>query len=167
MQLCGSLSILWYCLFWGLEWKLTFSSPVATVELSKFPGILSPVLSQYHLLGVEIVARIHRQTIQKRSSWPRLPRWCNHLELDILECEVKWALGSITMNKASGGDGIPAEIFQLLKGDSIPCLWLCRSQQTGKFLKRWEYQTTWPSNWIICMQVKKQQLELDKVTGHG
>ena len=36
-----------------------------------------------------------------------------------------------------------------------------RSQQTGKFLKRWEYQTTWPASWEICMQVKKQQLELD------
>ena len=40
-----------------------------------------------------------------------------HLELDILKCEVKWALGSIIMNKASGGDGIPAELFQLLKDD--------------------------------------------------
>ena len=40
-------------------------------------------------------------------------------------------------------------------------LWLCGSQQTGKILKRWEYQTTWPASWEICMQVKKQQLELD------
>ena len=41
-----------------------------------------------------------------------------HLEPDILECEVKWALGSITMNKASGGYGIPAELFQILKDDA-------------------------------------------------
>ena len=41
-----------------------------------------------------------------------------HLEPDILECEVKWALGSITTNKASGGDGIPAELFQILKDDT-------------------------------------------------
>ena len=41
------------------------------------------------------------------------------------------------------------------------CLLLCGSQQTGKLLKRWEYQTTWPASWEICMQVKKQQLELD------
>ena len=40
-----------------------------------------------------------------------------HLEPDILECEVRWVLGSITMNKASGGDGIPAELFQILKDD--------------------------------------------------
>ena len=42
-----------------------------------------------------------------------------HLEPDILECEVKWALGSITMNKASGGDGIPGELFQILKDDAV------------------------------------------------
>ena len=45
-----------------------------------------------------------------------------HLEPDILECEVKWALGSITMNKASGCDGIPAELFQILKDDAVKVL---------------------------------------------
>ena len=45
-----------------------------------------------------------------------------HLEPDILECEVKQALGSITMNKASGGDGIPAELFQILKDDAVKVL---------------------------------------------
>ena len=45
-----------------------------------------------------------------------------HLEPDILECEVKWALGSIAMNKASGGDGIPVELFQILKDDAVKVL---------------------------------------------
>ena len=45
-----------------------------------------------------------------------------HLEPDILECEVKWALGSNTMNKASGGDGIPVELFQILKDDAMKVL---------------------------------------------
>ena len=45
-----------------------------------------------------------------------------HLEPDMLECEVKWALGSITANKASGGDGIPAELFQILKDDAVKVL---------------------------------------------
>ena len=45
-----------------------------------------------------------------------------HLEPDILECEVKWTLGSIMTNKASGGDGIPAELFQILKGYSVKVL---------------------------------------------
>ena len=45
-----------------------------------------------------------------------------HQEPDILECEVKWALGSITMNKASGSDGIPVELFQILKDDAVKVL---------------------------------------------
>ena len=54
-----------------------------------------------------------------------------HLELDILECEVKWALESITTNKASGGDGIPVELFQILKDDDVKvlhslCQQICR-----------------------------------------
>ena len=63
------------------------------------------------------MTRIHR-TVQKKSSDPD-----NHdgvitlLEPNILECEVKWALGSITKSKASGGDGIPVELFQILKDD--------------------------------------------------
>ena len=192
-----------------------------------------------------------------------------HLEPDILECEVKWALRSITTNKTSGGDGIPVELFQNLKDDAVKvlhsiCQQIWKTQQwpqdwkrsgfilipkkghakdcsnyltsalnshasstfsksvfnstwtenfqmfkldlekteepeiklptsvgslkkqessrktstsalltmpkpltvwittnCGKFLKRWEYQTTWPASWEICMQVKKQQLELD------
>ena len=50
------------------------------------------------------------------------------LEPDILECEVKWALGSITMNKASGGDGIPVELFQILKDDAMKVLYLVCQQ---------------------------------------
>ena len=46
-----------------------------------------------------------------------------HLEPDILECEIKWALGSITTNKDSGGDGIPAELFQILKDDAVKVLY--------------------------------------------
>ena len=54
-----------------------------------------------------------------------------HLEPDILECEVKWALGSITTNKGSGGDGIPAELFQILKDNAVKVLYsIC--QQVGK-----------------------------------
>ena len=195
-----------------------------------------------------------------------------HLELDILECEVKWALGSITTNKANGGDGIPVELFQILRDDAGKVLhsicqqiwktqqwpqdwkrsvfipipkkgnpkecsnyhtialishtckvmlkilqarlqryvnhehpdvqagfrkgrgtrdqisnicWIIKKEGSstktsisallttpkpstvwitincGKFWKRWEYQTTWPASWEICMQVRKQQLELD------
>ena len=53
-----------------------------------------------------------------------------HLEPEILECEVKWALGSITTNKASGGDGIPVELFQILKDDDVKVLYsICYIQK--------------------------------------
>ena len=54
-----------------------------------------------------------------------------HLQPDILECKVKWALGSITANKARGGDGIPVELFQILKDDAGKCC----TQYAGKFGK--------------------------------
>ena len=199
--------------------------------------------------------------------------WSFTLEPDILEWKVKWALGSISMSKASGGNGIPVELFQILKGNAVAvlhsiCHQICKTQQWpqewkssvfipiwkkgnakewsnyhtialishtgklmpqilqarlhhyvpgvqagfrkgrgtrdqianicwiikktrefqkklffwiidyakafvwitinwGKFWKRWEYQTTWSASWETCMQVRKQQLELDmeKQTG--
>ena len=62
-----------------------------------------------------------------------------HLEPDILECEVKWALGSITMNKTSRGDGIPAELFQILKDDAVKVLHSVCQQI-------WKTQQ-WPQDW--------------------
>ena len=62
-----------------------------------------------------------------------------YLEPDILECEVKWALGSITTNKASGGDGIPVELFQILKDDAVKVLHsICQ--------QIWKTQQ-WPQDW--------------------
>ena len=63
------------------------------------------------------MATIHRRIVQK-SGPDNHDGVITHLEPDILECEVKWALGSITMNKASGGDGIPVDLFQILKDDA-------------------------------------------------
>ena len=64
-----------------------------------------------------------------------------HLEPDILECEVKWALGSITTNKASGGDGIPVELFQIRKDDAVKvlhsiCQQIWKTQQWSQDWKR-------------------------------
>ena len=72
------------------------------------------------------------------------------LEPDILECEVKWALGSITMNKASGGDGIPVELFQILKDDVVKMLHLI-CQQIWKTHQ-------WPQDWkrSVFIPIPKQ-----------
>ena len=65
-----------------------------------------------------------------------------HLEPDILESEVKWALGSITMNKAKGGDGIPVEVFQILEDDAVKVLHsICQ--------QIWKSQQ-WPQHWKSC-----------------
>ena len=66
-----------------------------------------------------------------------------HLEPDILECEVKWALGSITMNNASVSDGIPAELFQILKVDAVKVLHsICQQIQKTQ---------QWPQNWKMSV----------------
>ena len=93
------------------------------------------------------MARIHRRTIQKDvNDWDNHDGVITYLEPDILECEVKWALGSITTNKASGGDGIPAELFlfffpaelfQILKDDAVKELW-STCQQIWK-TQQWPY----------------------------
>ena len=86
------------------------------------------------------MSRIHGTTIQKYLHGPdNHDGVITHLEPDMLKCEVKWALGSITMNKASGGDGIPAELFQILKDDALKVL-------HSLFHKIWKMQL-WPQNW--------------------
>ena len=83
------------------------------------------------------MARIHRRTIQKNPD--NHDDVITHLEPDTLECEVERALGSITKNKASGGDGIPVELFQILKGDAVKVLHSVCQQI-------WKTQQ-WPQDW--------------------
>ena len=68
-----------------------------------------------------------------------------HLEPDILEYEVRWALGNITTNKASGGDGIPVELFQILKDDAVTTL-------HAIFQQIWTTQQ-WPQDWIRSVYI--------------
>ena len=86
------------------------------------------------------MARIHRRTIQKDLNDPdKHDGVITYLEPDILECEIKWALGSFTTNKASVGDGIPVELFQILKDDAIKI-----SQSICQQI--WKTQQ-WPQDW--------------------
>ena len=87
------------------------------------------------------MARIHKELYKKDLHDPdNHDGVITHLEPDILECEVKWALGSITTNKANGGDGIPVELFQIINDDAVKVLhsicqqiWkLSSGQRTGK-----------------------------------
>ena len=86
------------------------------------------------------MARIHRGLYKKDLHDPDNRNGViTHLEPDILECKVKWVLGSITMNKAGGGDGIPVELFQILKDDAVKVLHsICQ--------QIWKTQQ-WPQAW--------------------
>ena len=86
------------------------------------------------------MARIHRIIVQKRSPWPdNYDGVITHLEPDLLECEVKWTLGSITTNKASVSDGIPVDLFPILKDDAMKVLHsICQ--------QIWKTQQ-WPKDW--------------------
>ena len=87
----------------------------------------------------EEVARIHRTAKKDLHDPDNHSGVITHLEPDILECEVKWALGSIIMNKASEGDGIPVELFQILKDDAVKVLHsICQ--------QIWKIQQ-WPQDW--------------------
>ena len=74
--------------------------------------------------------------------------------------EIKLPTSVGSLKKKTKNKRVPEKCLLLLYwlGQSLK---LCGSQQTGKFLKKWEYHTTWPVSWEICMQVKKHQLELD------
>ena len=80
----------------------------------------------------EYTEELHKKDLQDSDNHDGM---ITHLESDILECEVKWALGSITMDKASGGDGIPVDLFQILKDDAVKGL-LSICQQIWKTQKR-------------------------------
>ena len=78
------------------------------------------------------MARIHRRTKQKcLNDLHNHDGVVTNFEPDILVCKVKWALGSITMNRASGGDAIPAELFQILKDDAVKVLHSVCQQKLG------------------------------------
>ena len=88
------------------------------------------------------MARIHRRTIQKKTFMTQktMMVWSLTLEPDILKCKIKWTSGSITTNKACGGDGIPAELFQIVKYDAIKVLHsICQqNQKTQQWPQAWK-----------------------------
>ena len=95
---------------------------MATAEFSKFAGILSAALSQKQYIKKrwqEYTEELYKKDVHNQDNHNGV---ITHLEPDLLECEVKWALGSTIMNKASGGLGIPVELFQILKDDAVKVL---------------------------------------------
>ena len=101
--------------------------------------------------------RIHKRAVKKKKDlqdpdnhYGVIP----HLEPDILECEVKWGLGSITINKASGDDGMPVQLFQILKDDAVKVLHsICQ--------QIWKTQQ-WPQDWKRSVSFPSQRRAMPK-----
>ena len=210
MHLCSSLSILWHCLSLGLEWKLTFSSAVATAEFSKFAGILSAALSQHHLSGFEIIQlefHLPHPGIEPRSpalqadaltSKPpgktSIPKKGNAKECSDYHTIVFISHASKVMLKilqARLQQYANCELADIQAGfrkgnQRSNCQHLLdhwkskRVPEKHLFLLFWLYQSLWLDHsklwkslkvmgiadhltclWEICVQVRKQQLELD------
>ena len=106
------------------------------------------------------MARIHRRTVQKDLHDPDnhdgviIHVDLDHIDIHILECEVKWALGSITMNKASGDDGIPVELFHILKDDAVKVI-------HSTFQQIWKTQQ-WPQDWKGQFSFQPQRKAMPK-----
>ena len=122
---------------------------MATAEFSKFAGILSAALSQKQKIlrrGGKNTQRNYKKDLHNPDNHVGV---ITHLEPDILECEVKWALGSIAMNKTSGGDRIPVELFQILKDDAVKVLHsICQ--------QIWKTQH-WPQDWKSSISFQSQR----------
>ena len=102
------------------------------------------------------MARIHRIIVQKDLHDPENHDGViTHLEPDILEHEVNWNLGSITTKKASGGDGIPVELFEILKYDAVKVL-------HSIYQQIWKTQQ-WPQNWKFCFHSNPKERQCQRM----
>ena len=99
----------------------------------------------------EYTEELHKKDLQDPDNHEGV---ITHLVPDILECEVKWALGSITMNKTSGGNGIPVELFQMLKDNAVKVLHsICQ--------QIWKTQQ-WPQSWKSQLSFQSQRKAMPK-----
>ena len=111
-------------------WTIAHQAPQSVDSPGKNTGV------GCHFLLQEYTEELYKKDLHDSDNQDGV---VTHLEPDILECEVKWAFGSITMNKASGGDGIPVELFQILKDDVVKVLHSICQQM-------WKTQQ-WPQDW--------------------
>ena len=146
---CPIFQQIWKSQQWLQDWKRSVFIPIAKKGNAKW-------CSNYH-----IIARIsHTSKVMLKILQARLQEWTKDFQMFKLDLEnaeepeiqLPTSVGSTKKQESSRKTSTSAYWLH-------QSLWLCGSQQTGKFFKRWEYQTTWPVSWEICMQVKKQQLE--------
>ena len=120
----------------GFDSKREFAPPTILLGLLHCPWVRGISYSTWDILLQECTEELNKKGLHDPNNHDGM---ITHLEPDILECEIKWALGSITTNKASRGDGIPVELFQILKDDAVKVLHsICQ--------QIWKNQQ-WPQDW--------------------
>ena len=132
----------------GQNWKRSVFIPIPKKGNAK-------ECSNYHTIALSS----HASKVMLKILQVRLQQYVNH---ELPDVQAGFRKGRGTRDQIANICWIIEKAREFQK--NIYCcqsLWLCRSQQTGKFFTRWEYQTTWSASWEICMQVRKQQLELD------
>ena len=144
---------IWKTQKWPQDWKRSVFIQISKKDNAK-------EFSNYRTIA--IIAHSSKVMLKILQAW--LQQYMNS-ELPHVQAEFRKGKGTIDQIANLCWIVEKARVFQkkcpLLLYWLCQSLWLCGSPQTGKFFKRWEYQTTWPASWEICMQVKKQQLELD------
>ena len=151
----------WCCESAALNMPANLENSAVGTELEKISFHSNPKeCSDYHT----IAPISHASKVMLKILQARLQQYMNH-ELPDVQADFRKGRGTRDLEswkKLDHGKSkrIPEKHLFLLYW-LCQTLWLCGSQQTGKFWKRWEYQTTWPAFWETCMQVRKQQLELD------
>ena len=116
---------------------LPFIKPAWTSGSSRFTYCWSLA---WRILSLTLLEELYKKDLHDGDNHDGVS---THLELDILECEVKWALESITMNKASGGDGIPVELLQILKDDALKVLHSDQIRSDQSLSRVWLFAIPW------------------------
>ena len=131
--------------------KGAFHAKMGTIKDRNFMGLTEA--QDIKKRWQEYMEELYKKDLQHPDNHDRV---ITHLEPDILECEVKWALGSITTNKASGGDGIQVELFQILKDDAVKVLHSIHQQ----IWKSQQWSQDWKRSVFIPIQKKGNAKEL-------
>ena len=131
--------------------KGTLHAKMGSKKWQKWHG---PNSSRRYSEVATIHRKLHKKELHDQENYDGV---ITHLEPDILECEVKWALESITMNKASGGDGIPVELFQILKDDAVKVLHSICQQiwKTQQQPQDWKRPVFIPIPKMLCQRMLK------------
>ena len=141
---------IWKTQQWPQDWKRSVFIPIPKKGNAKECSNYSTIALISH--ASQVMFKIFQMTLQQYVNWELPDVQAGFIKAEEPKIKNPTSTGSPEKQESSRKKHL---LYWLCQS-----LWLCGSQQTGKFFKRWEYQNTWPASWEMCMQVRKQQLEL-------